>query len=155
MDTRHSTPVDEAVLEQNKAIVTRLCDAANSHDIDLIASVIDQVVDPEVHNTTPLPVAGTGAEALKQVWAMLLTALPDIHVTIEELVAEGDRVVARNTVRGTHRGVYLGRAGTGTRLTYGEMFSFRVDQGRVVEIAGVVDVAGQLRQLGLWPPARS
>ncbi len=138
-------------IETNKAIVRRFGEAANTRDLRVISAVIDEVVDPDVRNTTPLPVEATGAEALKQVWAMLLRVFPDLQLSVEELVAEGDTVVSRHTVRGTHRGDYLGLAGTGRPVSYGEMFIFRFENNRIAEISGIVDVAGQMRQLGLLP----
>jgi predicted ester cyclase len=137
--------------ETNKAIVRRLGEAANTRDLRVISAVIDEVVDRDVRNTTPLPVEATGAEALKQVWAMLLRVFPDLQLSVEELVAEGDTVVSRHTVRGTQRGEYMGLAGTGRPVSYGEMFIFRFENSRIAEISGIVDVAGQMRQLGLLP----
>src|SRR6185369_4742109 len=93
---------------------------------------------------TPLPIDVTGAEALKQIWAMLFSVYPDIHVTVEDLIAEGDKVVARNTVTGTHRGEFMGVAATGKSVTYNEIFIFRFADGRVVETWGVVDVLAQM-----------
>jgi steroid delta-isomerase-like uncharacterized protein len=137
--------------EANKEAIHRLCDAGNTGDLAAISAVIDAVIDPDVHNTTPLPVTATGTEGLKQVQAMLLGAFPDLHIHIEEMVAEDDRVAAHNVVTGTHQGTYMGVAGTGTTVTWREMFLFRFEAGRIVEIAGVVDVMSQMRQLGLLP----
>lgn len=140
-----------ALTAANKEAIHRLCDAGNTGDLEAISAVIDAVIDPAVHNTTPLPVTATGIEGLKQVQAMLLGAFPDLHISIEEMVAEGDRVAARNVVTGTHQGTYMGVAGTGTQVTWREMFLFRFEAGRIVEISGVVDVVTQMRQLGLLP----
>lgn len=135
----------------NKAIVMRMLDAANTRDLRVISDVLDAVVDPDVRNSTPLPVAATGVEGLKQVWAMLLRAMPDVHLTIEDLVAEGNTVVARNLVVGTHRGEFMGLPGTGTPLSYDEIFIFRFVNGRIAQIAGIVDGVSQMRQLGILP----
>jgi hypothetical protein len=97
----------------------------------------------------PLPTGATGAQALKQVWAMLLRGLPDLHVAVEDLIAEGDKVVSRNTVTGTHRGEYRGLPPTGKSVTYNEIFVFRFANGRIAEMWGVVDVFSQLQQLGV------
>lgn len=67
------------------------------------------------------------------------------------MIAEGDKVVHRNTVTGTHQGEYRGVAPTGKPITYNEIFIFRFADGRVAEIWGVVDVLAQLRQLGVIP----
>ena len=132
----------------NKAAFRRLHEAFNSGDADLISKMIDEVVEPDVRIRTPLPVQATGAEALKQVWAMLLRAYPDLHVTVEDLIAEGDRVVSRNVVTGTHQGEYMGVPPTGNSVTYNEIFVFRFAGGRISETWGVVDVLAQMRQLG-------
>jgi steroid delta-isomerase-like uncharacterized protein len=100
---------------------------------------------------TPLPVAATGAEALKEVWRILLRAFPDLHVSVEDVIAEGDKVVARNTVTGTQNGEYMGRPPSGKPVTYNEIFIFRFVDGRIAETWGVVDVLSQLRQLGVAP----
>jgi steroid delta-isomerase-like uncharacterized protein len=135
----------------NKATFGRLHDAMNSGDAEVIAKTIDEVVDPDVLIRTPLPIDATGAEALKQVWAILLRAFPDLHVTVEDLIAEGDKVVIRNTVTGTHQGEYMGRPPTGRSVTYNEIFIFRFAGGRIAETWGVVDVLAQMRQLGVTP----
>jgi predicted ester cyclase len=135
----------------NKATVKRLNDAVNSGDLELISTVIDEVVDPDVLIRTPLPIDAGGAHALKHVWATLLRAYPDLHVTIEDVIAEGDKVVMRNTVTGTHQGEYMGIAPTGKRVTYTEIFIVRFWGDQVAETWGVVDVLSQLRQLGAIP----
>jgi predicted ester cyclase len=112
---------------------------------------IDEIVEPDVQIRTTLPVDATGAQALEQAMAMLLQGFPDIHVAVEDLIAEGDKVVGRNTISGTHQGSYMGLAPTGTRVTYDEIFIFRFADGRIVETWGVVDVFSQMKQLGVIP----
>jgi steroid delta-isomerase-like uncharacterized protein len=136
---------------QNKATFGRLHDAVNTRDAELIAKTIDEICDPNVRIGTPLPVAATGAEALKEVWRILLRAFPDLHVSVEDVIAEGDKVVARNTVTGTQNGEYMGRPPSGKPVTYNEIFIFRFVDGRIAETWGVVDVLSQLRQLGVAP----
>lgn len=98
---------------------------------------------------TPVPTDATGRQALTQVWSVLLRAFPDIRVTVEDMIAEGDRVVFRNTVTGTHLGEYRGLPPTGRSVSYDEIFIVRFAHGRVVEVRGVVDVLSQMRQLGM------
>ena len=98
---------------------------------------------------TPLPIDATGAEALKEVFARLHRAFPDLHVTVEDLIAEGDKVVARNSVSGTHQGEYMGLPPTGRTVTYNEIFIVRFADGRIAETWGVVDVLSQMKQLGV------
>lgn len=138
-----------AQIASDKTTVTRLHDALNSGDAELISKTIDEVFDPDVRIGTPLPVEATGAQALKQVWAILLRAYPDLHVTVEDVIAEGDKLVARNTVTGTHQGEYMGVPPTGKSITYNEIFIVRFVKGRIAETWGVVDVLSQMRQLGV------
>jgi predicted ester cyclase len=131
----------------NRAVFSRFHDATNSGDLATIWKTVDDVVEPDVLFHTPAPVDATGAEALKRVWEVLLRAFPDIHVTSEDVIAEGDKLVSRNTVTGTHRGEYRGLAPTGRSVTYDEIFILRFAGGRIAEIWGVVDVFAQMRQL--------
>jgi predicted ester cyclase len=82
----------------NKAIFRHFHDATNTHDDELISETIDEIVDPDFKIRTPLPVQATGAQALEEVFARLHRAFPDLHVTVEDLIEEGDKVVGRNTI---------------------------------------------------------
>ncbi|MEU8319589.1 ester cyclase [Nonomuraea sp. NPDC048881] len=138
-------------MARNKAAFARLHDAQSSGDVEAFGKAVDEVVHPDVLIRTPLPIAATGAEALKQVGAMLLHAFPDLHIEVEDVIAEGDKVVLRNTVTGTHRGEYMGVPPTGRSITYREIMIVRFADGRIVETWGIVDVLAQLKQLGLIP----
>jgi steroid delta-isomerase-like uncharacterized protein len=139
----------------NKATFSRLHDAMNSRDAEVIAKTIDELFVPDVVIRTPLPIDATGAQAMKEVWTVLLRAFPDLHVAVEDVIAEEDKVVCRNTVTGTHQGEYMGLPPTGRFVTYNEIFIFRFAGGRIAETWGVVDVLSQMRQLGLLPEASS
>jgi steroid delta-isomerase-like uncharacterized protein len=142
-------PTARAALDRTP--LDRLHEAVNSGDVERVARTIDEVVAPDVLFHAPVPTGATGARALKQVWTVLLRAFPDLRVTVEDVIAEGDKVVCRNTVTGTHRGEYRGLPPTGASVRYGEIFVFRLGGGRITEIWGVVDVLTQLRQLGAVP----
>ncbi|RKT05543.1 steroid delta-isomerase-like uncharacterized protein [Streptomyces sp. 3211.6] len=135
----------------NRAAFSRFHDTLNTGDVELISKTIDEVVEPDVLFHAPVPVGVTGVQALKQVWTVLLRAFPDLHVAVEDVIAEGDKVVFRNTVTGTHQGEYRGLPPTGKAVTYSEIFIFRYTEGRIAEIWGVVDVFSQMRQLGVIP----
>jgi steroid delta-isomerase-like uncharacterized protein len=139
----------------NKATVSLFKDVVSTGDAEVISKTIDELVAPDVLIHAPMPTGATGAQALKQVWAMLLRDLPDLHVTVEDLLAEGDKVVSRNTVTGTHFGEYRGLPPTGKSVTYNEIFIFRFAGGRLAEIWGVVDVFSQLQQLGVIAAQRT
>lgn len=133
----------------NKATFLRFHDAISSGDMQQVLKTIKEVVEPDVQIRTPLPVKTSGAEALKQVTEMLLQAFPDIDLTVEDLIEEGDKVVGRTVVTGTHQGEYMGIAPTGRSVTYNEIFIFRFANGRIAETWGVVDVFSQMKQLGV------
>jgi steroid delta-isomerase-like uncharacterized protein len=132
----------------NKAAFRRFCDAMNTGDAELIAKTIDEVVEPDALIRTPLAIEATGPQALKEVFGRLRRAFPDLHITVEDVIAEGDKVVGRNSVTGTHQGEYMGLQPTGKSVTYNEIFIFRFVNGRIAETWGVVDVFSQMRQLG-------
>jgi steroid delta-isomerase-like uncharacterized protein len=135
----------------NVATLRRFHDAMNSGDAGLISATLDEIVEPAALVRTPFPLRSTGARALEEVFARLRQAFPDLHVSVEDVIADGDKVVARNTVTGTHQGEYLGLPATGRSITYNEIFIFRFANGRIAETWGVVDVFSQLRQLGGLP----
>jgi len=139
----------------NKATAKRFTDAVNSGDTELIGKTIDELIAPDALIRTPLPIEATGAELAKEVFALLLRAYPDLHITVEDLIAEGDKVVSRNTVTGTHQGEHLGVSPTGESVTYNEIFIHRFSDGRIAETWGVVDVLSQMRQLGAIPAQRT
>jgi steroid delta-isomerase-like uncharacterized protein len=137
--------------KSNKETLRRFCDAANTGDAELVSKTIDEVVEPDALMRTPMPTDKTGAELLKEVFTTLLRAYPDLHITVEDLIEEGDKVVMRDTVTGTHRGDLMGIAPTGKSVTYNEIFIARFAGGRIAETWGVVDVLSQMRQLGVIP----
>ncbi len=126
--------------------------AVNTGDPELISKTIDEVFHPDALIRTPVPIDLTGAAIVKEVFARLRRAFPDLHVAIEDLIAEGDKVVSRNVVTGTHQGDYLGLPATGRSVTYNEIFILRFVDGKVAETWGVVDVLSQMMQLGLVEP---
>lgn len=136
-------------LTDNAAAFRRVHEVANTHDATLISATFDVVFASDVLIHIPLPVPSTGVRALKDLFAMLHHAFPDLHITVEDTIAEGDKVVGRNSLTGTHSGDYMGLSPTGIRVVYSEIFIFRLSEGRIAEIWGVVDVVAQLRQLGV------
>lgn len=136
---------------ENTLMWHRVTDAFNTCDRDVIAKAIDDNFHPDVLIRTPLKSEATGTDLMKLVWDVLLRGFPDLHVEVEDVITEADRVVCRNTVRGTHRGEYMGMPPTGKVITWNEIFIARISDGRIAETWGVVDVAGQMRQLGLIP----
>ncbi|SDT25640.1 ester cyclase [Microlunatus soli] len=133
----------------NQATYQRLYDAIGSRDLGQIARTVDELFHPDAVFHGGPPDAESAGAAVKTAWTMLLKAFPDISVTVEDTIAEADKVVFRNTVTGTHRGDYRGLPATGKKINYSEMFIIRFADGKVAEGWGIVDLYSQLQQLGV------
>jgi predicted ester cyclase len=86
--------------EQNKAIVRQAYDAINRNDLD----ALDEMVASDITDHDPAPGQGPGLEGVKDYFSSLHAAFPDVHMAVEDMIAEGDKVVARVSVSGTHQG---------------------------------------------------
>lgn len=94
------------------------------------------------------PVEADAADAAHGWLAELQQAFPDLHATIDDLVAEDDRVVARKTWTGTHAGAFRGLEPTGRRVVFGGVVIWRIEQGRLAERWVTLDLLGLVAQLG-------
>ncbi|GIH51019.1 conserved hypothetical protein, steroid delta-isomerase-related [Microbispora rosea] len=116
-----------------KDVVKRFYDEVlNVGDLD----VADEIVGPEF---APRGGSVRGPEALKQTARYLRNAIPDLRFDIEDLIAEGDRVAIRWTLRGTHEGDFFGFPATGRPLEVRACVVFRLEDGKVAEIWPVID----------------
>ena len=97
---------------------------------------------------------GPGREGVKGSIQILRTAFPDLHLTFEDIIAEGDMVWVRLSAGGTHAGVFMGLPGTGRQIELTVIDILRVVDGRLVEHWGVADRFSVAQQIGLFP-ARS
>ena len=93
-----------------------------------------------------------GIEAFKQFTSGFFTAFPDLQTTIEDLIAEGDKVAVRQTWRGTHTGDFLGIPPTGKQVVFSSTEFYRVAGGKLAEEWVELDMLGLLQQLGAIPP---
>ncbi len=136
--------------EKNKTIVRRIFeDGENEGDVDAIASLTaPDFFDHDVHVETGIP---GGPEDLREALLAIRKGFPDIHVTIEDILAEGEKVVVRNTWRGTHEGEFNGIPATGRRVEISGVVIWRVSDGLISERWAVIDTLGLLRQLGVIP----
>ena len=92
-----------------------------------------------------------GIEAFRQFTSVFFTAFPDLQTTIEDLIAENDKVAVRQTWRGTHTGVFLGIPATGKQVTFTSSEFYRVSGGKLAEEWVELDMLGLLQQLGAIP----
>jgi steroid delta-isomerase-like uncharacterized protein len=134
--------------EENKALVQRAADAFNQGDM----AAVDQLFAPDYvdhdRSRAGLP---PGPEGIKLAWGMFRAAFPDLQITIEEMIAEGDKVAVRAVGRGTHQGELMGIPPTGRSVTVALMDINRIADGQLVERWGETDMLGMLQQLGVIP----
>jgi len=131
--------------EQNKATLRRhYNEVMGQGKLD----VVDQIVAPSfVDHDRDNPTHDLAGA--KQFFAMARSAFPDNSTTVEDMIAEGDRVVARITVTGTHRGEFMGTPPTGKYVTFPCIDIVRCADGRIVEHWSLLDNLGLLQQLGV------
>lgn len=136
--------------EENKALVRRLVEAWNTRNW----GVLDELMVSDCVDHYALPGQKPGREGYREAQISVTNAFPDIKFTIEDMIAEGDKVVVRLTFSGTQRGEFFGFAPTNKRVTVPEISIWRVVSGKLVEEWGFSDRLGVLQQLGLSPPIR-
>ena len=133
--------------QENKAIATQAIEAINAGDF----SRLESLVAPDgVDHAVPPGMPPTRDSAI-QFLTTFKAAFPDLHYTVEDVIAEGDRVVQRSTARGTMKGDFLGMPATGKNASWGEVHILRIENGKIVEHWASVDQLGMLQQLGLAP----
>jgi len=114
-------------------------------------AVVDEIFAADCVLHLPGGLELRGPEGVKQTITMFFSAFPDYHITVEDRVAEGDRVVTRLTLTGTHKGEFLGVAPTGKQATWTAISISRFVGGKVVETWQVADMLGLMQQLGAIP----
>ncbi|MBI3362976.1 MAG: ester cyclase [Chloroflexi bacterium] len=137
--------------EANKAISRRFIeDGFNKGNM----AAIDEIVAPGHTNSGPgsLPGLPPGPEGSKQIISVYRNAFPDLQLTVDDVIAEGDKVVTRWTGRGTHKGELAGIPPTGKTAVTTGMGVDRIVNGKIVESWGIFDQLGMLTQLGVVPP---
>ena len=135
--------------QENKAVVRRMLDELfNKGNLDLT----EELLAPDfVEHDPSMPEDLHGLEAFKQYVGGYRSAFPDIHIEVEDQVAEGDRVATRWTGTGTHEGELMGIAPTGNRVEVAGMDISRISGGKIAESWSNYDVMGMMQQLGVVP----
>jgi len=134
--------------EDNKALIRRFVDEVQSGgNIDLV----DEICSPEFVNHSAPPGIPADREGIKIITAMFRRAFPDSYFTVEDMVAEGDKVATRKTFHGTHGGEFMGIPPSGRSVSMGLIDIVRISDGRVVEHWSMGDTLGMMQQLGVIP----
>jgi steroid delta-isomerase-like uncharacterized protein len=135
-------------VEENKTTMRRYFSVFEEGNIDLL----DELLAPDYVNHTPAtPDLPTGPEGVKGVVSMFLGGMPDLRVVVEDMIAEGDKVVTRYTLEGTHEGELFGIPPTGQRLSIKSMTVERVSDGKIRDHWRVTDNLDMMQQLGVVP----
>jgi steroid delta-isomerase-like uncharacterized protein len=134
--------------EANKALIRRWLAEMDKRNLHIVDELV--AVDYIDHNP-PMPDLAPGREGVKQANTLLLAAFPDATHTIEDQIAEGDKVVTRMTVRGTFMGEYLGIPPNGKQITAEGIMIHRIAGGQLVEHWAMGDNLRMFQQLGVIP----
>jgi steroid delta-isomerase-like uncharacterized protein len=140
--------------ETNKTVSRRLFEEVwNKGNL----AVLNELIANDHVNSGPgtLPGLPTGPEGAKQFVMIYRNAFPDTHFTIDEQIAEGDKVVTRWTAHGTHQGELLGIPATDKSSTVTGISVDRIVNGKIVESWGIFDQFGMMQQLGVIPMPES
>jgi len=135
--------------ENNKVVVRRLLDEVwNKGNL----SLVDELFTPnfEFHDSST-PDLGRGPESEKKRVTLYRNAFPDLRITIEDMIAEGETVVTRWTCRGTHKGDLSGIAPTGKQITISGITVGRFANGKIAQGYANWDALGLMQQLGVVP----
>ncbi len=129
--------------EENKRLIRHFFAGVNARDMEAF-----EVFAPDAVHHNPFPGTPPGREGNKQGMMLLFAAFPDWQTTIEDLIAEGDKVVVRMTQRGTHQGTFFGLAATGKQVTVAGIAIFRLRNGQIVEEWLITDQLGAMQYIG-------
>ena len=129
-------------LEENKAIILSLYEADNKKDL----SILDEVISPDFFDPT---FNLRGAKGYKQFETSFFKGFPDWIETIEDIIAEGNKVGVRFTGTGTHKGEWQGLVPTGKKVTFRGVQIWRLVNGKVVSKDSILDLLDAFKQLGV------
>jgi steroid delta-isomerase-like uncharacterized protein len=134
--------------DENKALVRRFFALGPSRG-DLRAA--DELLASGFALHVPLS-CSPGVQGMNEVITACRAAFEHLDVTVEDMVAEEDKVAARFTARGIHKGAFMGLPATGKSITMTGIEIFRIENGRIAELWGEANLLGLMQQLGILPP---
>lgn len=132
-------------IENNKAIVRRFAQAWAAGGLH----VVDELASPGLIVSYPMPPEPLrGPEAFKAFLREVIAGLPDATVTVDDMIAEGDKVACRWTMRGTHNGPLFDFPPSGRSVQFSGFTFYRIAEGRVAEETGIGNTLSLMQQLG-------
>jgi len=134
---------------ENKSVVNRFVEEViNQGRLEQA----DELVVADFVELDPLPGQQPGRDGLKEIIAQMRAAFPDIHWMLDEMVAEGEKVVSRFTWSGTHRGPFIGIPATGRSISVKGVVIDRIVEGKMVDSRILMDGLSMMQQLGALLP---
>ena len=133
--------------EENKAFFQQFIDAMNAKDV----TIVDRLMSADFVDHNLPPGQAPGPQGMKDMMSMFFAAFPDLKSTIDLLLAEGDFVTGHMTTEGTHTGDFMGMPATGKKVSFSEVHTVRIANGKATEHWGVADSMAMMQQLGAIP----
>jgi steroid delta-isomerase-like uncharacterized protein len=130
---------------ENRALFQEFVNGMNNKDV----SFVDRLVNPDFVDHDPAPGQAPGLQGIKDLMQMFFTAFPDLHVTVNRLVADEDTVAGAVTTEGTQDGDFMGIPKSGMKISITELHMMRIANGKMVEHWGVGDGMTMMQQLGV------
>ena len=132
----------------NTAVVSRFIEEFKNN---ANVGIVDELMAPEFVHHLPDPRLPAGREGLKLVGQSIIMGFPDVHVTVEDLLADGDKVIERTTATATNTGEFNGIPPSGNPVTWTEIHIYRLENGKIVELWSEINLLGLLTQIGAIP----
>jgi predicted ester cyclase len=137
--------IQTEVEEQNKAMVQKILAEGDEGNVDILS----EICSSEYKMYWPSNAEPINLEEHIQLWQAFINAFPDLNHTIDEIIAEGDQVSTRETVRGIHKGEFQGIPPTDKQFTMSAICLWRFKDGKLVEYRADGDMLGMMTQLGM------
>lgn len=135
--------------QDNKALIRRFFEEVYTRKN--LAAIKEFIAPNHIDHAATAASLPDGLEGSRQAIGMMLKAFPDLHVTIEDMIAEGNKVVVRMTMHGTQQGAFGSIPPTGKQVAVSTIDIIRIEGGQIVEEWGIDDRLGMIQQLGLIP----
>ena len=134
--------------DQNKAIIRKLYEAMSTGNV----SSVDELMASSAVDHEGLPgIDANGPAGFKRLVSTFRAAFPDLKISAEDMIADGDKVAVRAVIRGTHKGEFMGVPATGKQFEVSGIDIIRFEGGKAVEHWGVTDTMSLMQQLGAVP----
>jgi predicted ester cyclase len=135
-------------LEENKSVVRRF---SNEFKNKANHNVVDELMTSNFQHHFKDPRLPKGREGMKLLGKSVVMAFPDVHANIQDLIAEGDKVVERTEAHGTHKGEFNGVPPTGRPVSWSELHVYRLEKGKIAELWSEIDFLAIMMQVGAIP----